>query len=141
MPPPKAEKAERIAQAKEAQKVEAREGPARRRSVRKQAQEANKAQATREAVTLVVPLPVADVGFIPPGTQPTNQQLRQMAKATRKQLRDDATEAGKAAGRAVRDVLLDRRANTAQTDPNRRLRNAQKTIDEARKLRSANAKG
>jgi len=78
-----------------------------RASVRKTAQAANAERAKTESVTLAATSSLPDV-VLKPGEQPTLLQLRRMNRATTKAVRNDATEAAKAAGRAVRDVLVGR---------------------------------
>jgi len=104
--PTKEQKAEH--QAKAAAKVAA--APAG--SVRKAAQQANKVAADKEAVALAGSPEDPYIATLKPGEQPTLQQLRRLSKATARAVRDEATEAGKAAGKAVRDVLIGRKLRT-----------------------------
>lgn len=128
VPPRGAEKEARIKAAKDTEL--AKFGPSKG-GQRKARQDANKAKADLEAVQLAA-APEKVVEGAAPGAQPTLLQLRQLAKQTQGTIRDEATEAAKEAGKAVRDVLRGRKLR----GPHARLK---KLDDQQRALQAIQA--
>ncbi len=105
-------------------------------STRKRAQEANLAKAKEEAATLAVPADRSAeiLAGLVPGEQPTDRQLRLLAKQQRADEMAEAREIGQEAGRMVRDALL------RGTGANRRYRRLHQRVDQAaRQRQTANA--
>lgn len=126
--PTKAEKAEHAAKVKaEAAKPK---DPTARGSARKQAQAKHREQAKVEASTLAAaPDPIfAD---LVPGEQPSLLQLRRLNKLQTRKVRNEATEAGKAAGKAVRDILVGRKLRATPHQRHARVAAQQDALQKA----------
>lgn len=125
---------------KEEKKVAAAKAPVAafgksRKNVRKEAQQANRVQADKEASELASVDPV--LADLVPGEQPSLLQLRRMTKAQTRNVRDEATEAGKAAGKAVRDILVGRKLRNTPHQRHAKVASAQDALQQA----GANANG